>query len=153
MGLEQVSSNVFQAIGDPYLFTEADEQQICRAAIGDKMQRARINIHTSDSARVHEMIIAFTNKSIVLPHYHPGKKESFHVLRGKIRIEFFDPSGKHDKNSDVTLDSDIGPVYYRLQSEKIHQVVPLSELCLIHEVTDGPFIKGKSSVFPSWSKQ
>ena len=48
----------------------------------------------------------------------------------------------------VIMCSENGPYFYRMQDQLWHKVVPLSDICVIHEITDGPFILGQSSIFP-----
>ena len=111
------------------------------------LKRARINFHHSNHDSLHEMIIAMTNETKVEPHRHPNKVESFHIIEGIVRIGFLD--NKQKVENIIQLEKDKYP-FYRMNAELWHIVVPISELVVIHEVTNGPFIKGASSIFPEW---
>lgn len=151
MTLTKISDNLFQADSNPYVFTSDDCKIIEDAAKNHRLRRARINIHLNNNDEIHEMLIAFTNESLVLPHKHPDKVESFHIIRGRIRITFFDEDGGESSIKPIELDSEDGPFYYRLYTPTIHKVEPLSEMCILHEITNGPFIADTSSVFPTWA--
>ena len=111
------------------------------------LKRARINFHHSDHDPLHEMIIAMTNQTKVEPHKHPDKVESFHIIEGVVRIGFLDENGKIENI--IELDAVQNP-FYRMNDQLWHIVVPISEFVVIHEVTNGPFLKGISSIFPEW---
>ena len=150
MNITKINQNTFQANGDIFTLTSDMMDFLLKEAGSHKLQRARINIHHSNDDPIHEMIIAFTDKSKVHPHSHPGKIESFHIIHGQIKIRFFDDTGKCDDSLTVSLDAVKGPFYYRLQTCLYHEVIPMTEHCIIHEITNGPFEPGKSSVFPKW---
>ena len=150
MNIKKINENVYQAIKDPYIFTEDDCKTLISTAESHISQRARINIHGSSTDPIHEMLIAFTNKSIILPHKHPAKTESFHIIQGKVSIHFYEEDGSQSQIPNIILENSSSQLFYRLNRPLIHKVVPLSQICIIHEVTNGPFIPGKSSIFPDW---
>ena len=151
MSLHQASSNVFIADSDPFVLQQSHIDQVINCARSHKLQRARINLHPDDNALVHEMIIALTDKSIVQPHKHPDKCESFHLLRGCLKISFFDDDGSPLSHLDFVLSTSDGNLVYRLNSPLFHSVQSLTPLSLFHETTSGPFVPGQSSVYPIWS--
>jgi cupin fold WbuC family metalloprotein len=151
MSIIALTENTFRADTNPYVFTALDRNILVRAAQSSSLQRARINIHQTNEDAIHEMIIAFTVGSIVLPHYHPNKVESFHILEGSLIVKFYTSDGGCSDMDDVILNADIGPYYYRLNTSAIHEVKPLTELVIVHETTNGPFLKGESSIVPSWA--
>lgn len=148
MALSAINSNTYQAIGPIYLLSECDIAIVKKAAFNSQLQRARINIHTSDDDVIHEMIIAFTHQSRVSPHRHPGKIESFNLLEGAVEIRFYDDNGSITKS--IFMKEQTGPRYYRLQTSLWHSVHPLSSIVLLHEITSGPFRPGISSETPEW---
>ena len=144
--LRKVASNVFCHTDDIAVLDTEYLEFIKKKAKESPLQRARINFHNSDNQLLHEMIIAMTNKTVVEPHRHPGKSESFHIIEGIIRIGFTDDDGLLEKIVELGKDRR----FYRMNSPKWHMVVPMTEIVTIHETTNGPFIRGKSSVFPTW---
>lgn len=153
MAIKKVSENVFVAEGDIFVLGKGDIDIIKSAANASELKRARINIHGSDDNSIHEMIIAFTLASKVLPHRHPDKIESFHIIEGVVEIRFYDDNGTEHECNRVKLDATIGPFFYRLQKPLWHSVHPLSDICVLHEITNGPFVSGRSSVFPGWASK
>ena len=145
--IEKLEDNVFVYNSDISVLNTKLINFIKNKAKESILQRARINFHHSDQDSLHEMVIAMTNNAEVEPHKHPNKVESFHIIEGTIRIGFLDDKGKI-KNI-TQLDKDQHP-YYRMSAELWHIVVPISDLVVIHEVTNGPFIKGISSILPEW---
>ena len=150
MSIIQIAENVFSANSDPFILSNEHLKSVVDCALHHPLQRARINLHSTDDSTVHEMIIALTDKSTVHPHKHPDKSESFHILRGELKISFFDDQGFQQSDLDVILSASSGPLVYRLNSPLFHSVESLTRVSLFHETTSGPFIPGLSSVYPSW---
>jgi cupin fold WbuC family metalloprotein len=146
--ITQVSENVYRCIGDIACLDKKLIRFIKNKASISPLKRARINFHDCDADDLHEMIIAMTNDTIVEPHMHPCKKESFHVLEGIVRIGFLSVEGKVDKVIELSND---GIQYYKLNKPFWHIVIPISEVCVIHETTNGPFINNESSVYSDWT--
>ena len=115
----------------------------------NEKKRSRINFHADDNDTLHEMIIAIHKTSKIPIHKHIGKSESFHVIKGKIAIVFFEEE-RMKITSDVILDEKINR-YYRLDEALYHLVIPLSEVVIIHETTNGPFNRETTKEAP-WSQ-
>ena len=145
--IKQLTDNVFVYNSNISVLDAEMINVIKNKAKECNIKRARINFHHTDQDSLHEMIIAMTNETKVEPHKHPNKVESFHIIEGIVRIGFLDNKGKI--TDIIQLDRDQYP-FYRMSSELWHIVVPISEYVVIHEVTNGPFIKGSSSRLPQW---
>lgn len=130
------------------MLEEGHLEVVVRAALSHPLGRARINFHHSDDDPVHEMIIATTPRSSGPPHLHTSKSESFHLLSGALGIGFYDEQGR--LVDAVRLDEG-GRRYYRLSAPTAHMPIALSEVAVFHETTSGPFVRGVSSVYPSWA--
>ena len=102
-------------------------------------RRSRLNLHRSDDSLLHEMIIAFCKDSLVCPHRHCGKSESFHVIEGELEVVFFDDEGNVDNIIRLAEPGREHPSIYRLSEPLWHSVVILSDKAVVHEVTLGPF--------------
>jgi cupin fold WbuC family metalloprotein len=118
------------------------------SACSEPLRRARLNLHHSDNDAVHEMLIALCRDSLVPPHRHSGKSESFHVVEGEVLVVIFDDHGS------VIRRLHLGPVgsgrdfMYRQARPVWHTVIPLSEIVVVHETTKGPFVKSDSELAP-----
>jgi len=139
--LERIADNVFRYNSDLSTLEPNMIDFIKNKAIHHTLQRARINFHNTDDDTVQEMIIAMTNNTIVEPHCHKNKCESFHIIEGTVRVGFL------DSFSEIESVVELGGKYkyYRLNSPKYHIVIPITKIVVVHEVTKGPFVKGKSS--------
>ena len=123
--------------------------QIPQGSKVDPPRRARLCLHHDPRDKVQEMVIAFSRNPYVRPHRHVNKRESFHVIEGEMAVVFFDDSGR------VTRHIRMGPLgsghafLYRSSSSLWHTVVPLSEFVIIHETTNGPFVREETE-FATW---
>tara|TARA_Y100001968_G_C19315474_1_gene696435 strand:- start:472 stop:1014 length:543 start_codon:yes stop_codon:yes gene_type:complete len=113
-------------------------------------KRSRINFHRNSKELVQEMIIALHHDTKVDVHRHISKSESFHIIEGKLAIVLFQNDSSKILDT-IQLESKSNHCFYRLNSELDHLVIPLSEIVIIHETTQGPFIPGDPNV-PIWAK-
>ena len=147
-GLARISDNVYRADGIVASLGDDAIQFIAGIATDHVLGRARINFHSSDDDLVHEMIIAMTPRSSGPPHFHTGKSESFHLLRGGLAVGLYDDLGSLRET--ITL-SENGCRYYRLNGPLAHMPIALDGVAIFHETTNGPFVKGVSSQIPEWA--
>ncbi|MBY0548465.1 MAG: WbuC family cupin fold metalloprotein [Candidatus Obscuribacterales bacterium] len=112
--------------------------------------RVRFCAHGDDSESLHEMFVLIARDNYVRPHKHPGKVESFHVIKGQVDVVIFNDAG--DMETVVQLgDYESGlAFFYRLSRSSFHTVVVRSESVLIHEVTNGPF-NNSDTIHAPWS--
>ena len=125
-------------------------EKLKRCAYEADMKRARFCLHHNPTDPLHEMIIVFHHDTLVRPHRHHGKSESFHLVFGEIDIILFGDEGdpvrvvqlgeRHTGKSQI----------YRLGGALWHSVVVRSEYAAIHEVTNGPF-RPEESDFAPWA--
>lgn len=120
-----------------------------KLAAESPLRRARICLHEDRIDPLHEMIIAFCRDSYVAPHRHHNKTESFHLIEGEIMVVTFDEEGK------VTFRVTLGgagsgkPSIYRLNQKLWHTVIPLTETVILHETTNGPFVRHETD-YAAW---
>ena len=124
--------------------------ELKKMAASAPLRRARYCLHHDNHDIVHEMVIAFCRDSYVRPHKHTNKSESFHMIEGELLVVFFNEEGKVERAIAMKPKGQGGCFLYRLSCERWHTVIPLSEYVVIHEVTNGPFIK-EDSIFPAWA--
>lgn len=128
--------------------SEIDELK--RTAVKAELKRARICLHLDHGASIQEMIIAFCRGTYIRPHRHQNKSESFHVIEGKLAVVFFDDHGTVVRRLVLEAGKPGASSIYRLNRPLWHTVVILSETALIHEVTNGPFVREEREFAP-WS--
>ena len=152
---------VFRNIGPVIEVDDATIDMLIEAAASEPKRRARLNLHNSDDDLLHEMIIAFRKDSLNMPHRHVGKSESMHMIRGRVLVVCFDENGHATRR--VTLGRDPlqtkwawgppAPTVFRMAAPIWHTVIPLDEIVVVHETTNGPFVQGKNMDIPPWAPQ
>ena len=124
--------------------------EVVSSALSNTTGRARINAHASMEAPVHEMIIAFRGGSYIRPHRHKTKRESFHVISGRLDALTYDEEGHVKERIPLgSLDSGL-PFYLRSEQNDLHGFVVVSDVAIVHETTSGPFEQDES-IFPDWA--
>ena len=152
LGLKKITTSVYKVDRDIVRDCVVTQEMLCfiqNECKSLELQRCRINCHSSDEASVHEMFLAFTNASTIVPHTHLDKSESFFILKGKVGIAILD-SNKPLIKRIVILDALNGPVYTCVKAGLCHLVLSLSPVSLVHEITSGPFVKD-AAVIPQWA--
>lgn len=120
------------------------------ASLQSHLRRARLCLHRSDDDLLHEMIIALARDCIFPPHRHPTKTESFHMIEGRLMVVIFDDGGAPLRSLLLTPPGGDGLICYRLCTPKFHAALPLDDVVVFHEVTDGPFVKSDAE-FAEWA--
>jgi cupin fold WbuC family metalloprotein len=115
-------------------------------------KRARLCLHKSPDDLLHEMLIVFHRDTLIRPHRHIGKTESYHMVFGELDIVLFSGDGRPIRLISMgTLASGKTHVY-RLNAPIWHSVIVRSEYAAIHEVTNGPF-KIEENEFAPWAPE
>jgi glucose-6-phosphate isomerase len=128
-------------------------EELKRRAGDAPLRRFRLCLHHGPEDTVHEMIIAFRRDSLVPPHRHLDKCESFHMIEGEVEIRFFDDSGDVVRRVRLGAPGSGLPFIYRLSAPLWHEVVPLSEHVVLHEITSGPFKGSDLGERPPWETE
>ena len=148
LNIIQKSADVFQASGP---ITHIGQKEIAYLKIAVKSspkKRVRINVHQRNEDLLHEMFIAIEPGSYIRPHKHPGKSEAFHVVYGMVDVIVLDDSGEIIKIVSLAANSETLPFYYRMSEPMFHTLIIRTELLVVHEITNGPFVAGSSIYAP-----
>lgn len=126
-----------------------DFEDLVEKAKVSNNQRYRYCLHLDHSAKIQEMVIAMTSESYNQPHRHPeGISESYHIIKGRMLILFFDDSGAVSKK--VILEPGTTQIL-RMNKSVWHMAISLSENSIYHETLTGPFDKDKVVEYASWA--
>jgi len=148
----------FVKINDEVLYTtepvtQVNADDIARLkemAKANPRRRVRLCGHLDAEDRLHEMLIVHSRGNYVPPHRHPGKSESFHIVEGALAVIVFTDGGE------VTDVVRMGPpgsgdaFFYRLSEVRYHTVIPMSDMVVFHETTNGPF-RREEMEFAPWA--
>jgi cupin fold WbuC family metalloprotein len=122
-----------------------------RAYVADQ-KRARLCLHHSPDDVLHEMIIVFHVDTVIRPHRHLRKTESFHVIFGELDVVLFDEEGNVTRIVEMGDAASGKTQVYRLSGPAWHSVIIRSEYAGIHEVTNGPF-RAEENDFAPWAPE
>jgi cupin fold WbuC family metalloprotein len=104
-------------------------------------RRLRINTHLDNADPLHEMFIAIHPDSYIRPHKHLDKSEAFHIVYGEVDIVVFEDDGRIRQIVPLAAGDDRKAFYYRMSAPYLHTLVIRSDVLVVHEITNGPFVK------------
>jgi cupin fold WbuC family metalloprotein len=148
--LDATAQNVFRNSDDCALVGAEWIDRLKSAAGRSPQRRARLCLHRADDDTLHEMIIALCNDCLFQPHRHPNKSESFHMIDGRLAVVIFDDVGNPVRSLLLTPPGQGGLICYRLCMPAFHAVLPLDDVVVFHEITNGPFRRG-DAVVAEWA--
>jgi cupin fold WbuC family metalloprotein len=129
---------------------EAWYEKLKRHAFEADLKRARLCLHHSAEDALHEMVIVFHRDTLVSPHRHVAKSESFHLIFGELDVVLFDEAGRPTRVIRMGERGTGRSQVYRLSGPVWHSVIVHSEYAAIHEVTNGPF-RPEAGDFAPWA--
>ena len=144
MNLRKVNEEVFIAL-DPIVKVGREELAFLkRQALENQRKRARICAHQTNEDSLHEMVIAISAASYIHPHKHLGKSESFHIIEGEVDVVMFDDQGAIVDIIELGDAASQRNFYYRLSESAFHTLLIRTDFLVVHEVTNGPFLRDKT---------
>jgi len=144
MNLRKVNDEVFIALDSIVKIGQDELAFLKRQAATNQRKRARICAHKTNDDALHEMLIAISAKSYIHPHKHLGKSESFHIVDGIVDVVVFDGFGEIVEIIELGDARSGRNFYYRLSESAFHTLLIRSDFLVVHEVTNGPFLREKT---------
>ena len=123
--------------------------QIIGEAKQSQRHMARLLMHFDHEDPVQEMLIAMGRDCAVMPNRSPGRSESLQVVKGELLLIVFDDNGNVLKRIEMGPYGSDKTFLYRLSSTPWHTMIPLSNIVVVHEVIEGPFVNS-SDPLPDW---
>jgi cupin fold WbuC family metalloprotein len=148
VNLRKVNEEVFIALDSIVRIGKDEIDFLKRQAAANPRGRARICAHKSNQDPLHEMVIAITAQSYIHPHRHVGKSESFHIVEGEVDIVVFDEGGGIVDIIGLGAIGSGRKFYYRLSENWFHTLLVRTDFLVVHEVTNGPFVREKTLLAP-----
>ena len=143
------SDSVFVSKADSTIIGANELTFLDTSAGISSLRRSRICMHTASDQKVHEMVIVLKKDSLIRPHRHWNKSESYHMIDGRMAVVFFHDDGRVAEVVRLGDLSSSRPFLYRSTSTSIHTVIPETETVVFHEVTSGPFNSEETEI-PDW---
>lgn len=129
----------------------ADVDRLKEAARESASGRARYCFHATHDAVVHDMLIAFADRGYVRPARHLRKAETLHAVEGDFDVIIFDDAGREVRRIPLGPAGSGRTLMYRLPKGVWHTVIPLSDMVVLHEVAEGPFVPEETE-YPAWAR-
>lgn len=152
MRIQQRGDGVFFSEEPFVAISRRDIETLIDLAGKHPRMRVRLCAHNTPDDKVHEMIIAMLKGSYVRPHKHHNKVESFHVIEGIADAVEFTEDGNVASVARIGVGGPGMQFYYRNPSPSFHTWNIVSDVFVVHEVTNGPFQAGNSMHAP-WSPE
>lgn len=144
MRLIKKSPELFFAEGDIATISQAEIDTLKLAVVETPHGRCRINLHSASDDKLHEMFIVIQRGSYIRAHKHPNKSEAFHMVYGSARVVIFNDDGDIEKVVHLDANCPKKPFYYRMSKPFFHTLIIESDIMIVHEITNGPFVPGQT---------
>lgn len=141
------------ARSDTFLFSDDSFSAIEESAILDlaeyaRKSSARICLHPDGNSDLHNMVIAHPRGIYIRPHANPKKSKAYHAIEGAMRIIGIDNDGS--KIFDVLLGKENVSIL-RIQKGVFLLLLPITDVCVFHEIALGPFCREEDTVFADFA--
>lgn len=140
MNLIKKTADVYLAPGPIACIGQAEIAYIRNELTAHKKGRVRINLHSDNIDALHEMFIAIRSDSYIRPHKHLNKSEAFHVVHGEVDIIIFEDDGSIRQVVPLAQGNSTKAFYYRMSKPFFHTLHIKSDVLVVHEITNGPFV-------------
>lgn len=107
-----------------------------KAKTSDRL-RMNFNLHDSLDAKAQRLLNALEVGTTLPVHRHPHTAETYMLLRGKIRVMFYDEMGEEIKS--FILDPSMGNYGVHIPAGQWHTLEVMANDSVIFEVKDGPY--------------
>lgn len=139
-------NNVFRNTSDVAKVNTEYLATLTHKAQRNPLQRARLCLHRSNDASIHEMVIVLTDKCQFPPHRHPHKEESIFIMDGELDVTLFNDEGTVREVIRLRRDEVLA---YRLCEPIFHTVCARSPTVTYLETTSGPW-SPEDTEYPPW---
>ncbi len=125
---------------------------LTRAAEQSPRRRARLCAHPTPQAGQHDMLIVAFRDSLLLPHEHHHKPETFLLLEGSCDFLMFDSGDAVSERLPMAPYGNAAgaPFFQRTPAGVVHALWVTSPLVVFWESTPGPF-SADASRQPPWA--
>ncbi|MFH1673079.1 MAG: WbuC family cupin fold metalloprotein [Pseudomonadota bacterium] len=150
MKYNKINDEVFYITDDIAEISSQDMEELKKKSKLNTRKTARICVHQGIEHSLHEMFIVHNRGAYVRPHQHVNKIESFHIINGDADIIIFDDHGIIINVLEMGTHLSGKTFFCRLPEKCYHTIFVNSKTLMVHEITNGPFIKGQT-IFADWA--
>lgn len=111
--------------------------KVSKEARNSPRRRMNFNLHETLDARVQRLLNALEPGTELPVHRHPHTDESYILLKGKLRVLFYDD--KKELTHAFELDPEKGKYGIHIPAGQWHTLEVLEPGTVIFEVKDGPY--------------
>lgn len=132
------------------IIASRDLDALVRRAQQSPRKRAHLLLHTH-SDPVLKLVMAMEPGTYAQPNRHPGKdcQELYVVLRGKLRMIFFDDDGRITESTIISSDGE--NIMVEVPPMVWHTLYPLEKGSVTMEVIKGPYSQTTFKEFAPWA--
>lgn len=110
---------------------------VTRQAQESPRLRMNHNLHDSLEAKAQRLLNALEPGTILPIHRHPHTAETYLLLRGKIKVMYY--NDRKEETECVLLDTNAGSYGVHIPANQWHTLEVLESGSVIFEVKDGPY--------------
>lgn len=111
--------------------------EVTRQAQESPRLRMNYNLHDSLEAKAQRLLNALEPGTILPVHRHPHTAETYVLLRGKIKVMYY--NDRKEETECKLLDSKAGSYGVHIPANQWHTLEVLESGSVIFEVKDGPY--------------
>jgi len=122
-----------------------------RMAVSAPDRRSRFCLHQSHDDPVQEMLIVLSCDTRVPPHRQIGKRKSYYLLEGRLRLQFYDEGGQRTeviRLAAAESGADSGGFACRFDALAGHTIFPETPFAVYVETIAGPFDPNRTDWAP-----
>lgn len=119
------------------LIDETLLDEVTRQAQDSPRLRMNHNLHDSLEAKAQRLLNALEPGTVLPIHRHPDTAETYVLLRGRIRVMYYDD--RKTETESVVLDPKAGSYGVHIPAGQWHTLEVLESGSVILEVKDGPY--------------
>ena len=139
MKTRKQNAEVLFADEDVRVLSSAEIEMVSRAALANPSGKARICLHRSPDAPLHEMLVALRRDVRYPPHRQLRSEETHFVLLGQASLLLYREDGGLWKRLELGEAGSGRPGYSRIPAGVFHCLEIESEVCVFLETKLGPF--------------
>ena len=122
------------------IISKKDISFLIQQAVKSKENKSRLCLHSNIKSKLHQMIIFHRKNHNVKIHKHLNTDEHYFIIKGKMKVNFYDISGKLIKSLILASNHSNYPFYINVPKNTFHNQEFMYDT-IFFEIKNGPFLK------------